>query len=120
MNTTERSDVACYDLTSDLVQISLQGRLAFGVGYQLRRHKHEAEINRATHAARQDWQRYIGPIKTFGNANPYHGNFVSLTIPLTLPDRVAVTAYLLECWSPASGKFAIGSLHFGTCRCFPS
>jgi hypothetical protein len=96
---TEKSDAVGYDLTSYPVHIPMQERLGHGARIQLRRHKNEAEINRATHSARQDWQRYIGPIDTFGNANPYHGNFVSLVLPFTQPDRVAVLAYLIECQS---------------------
>jgi ophiobolin F synthase len=94
-----KPDTVDYDLTSRPVHISLQERLGHGVGIQLRRHKNEAAINRATHSARRDWRRYIGPIDTFGNANPYHGSFVSLVLPFTLPDRVAVLAYLIECQS---------------------
>lgn len=99
MTLIAKPDAVDYDLTSRPVQISLRERLGHGVGIQLRRHKNEAEINRATHSARQDWRRYIGPIDTFGNANPYHGSFVSLVLPFTLPDRVAVLAYLIECQS---------------------
>jgi hypothetical protein len=99
MTPTEKPDIVGYALTSYPVDISSQEHLGFGVGYELRRHKNEAAINQATHSARQDWQRYIGPIDTFGNANPYHGNFVSLVLPFTLPDRVAVLAYLIECQS---------------------
>lgn len=104
MTTEENPGVRDYDLTSYPVHISLQERLGFSDGYQLRRHKNEADIYRAIHSARQDWQRYIGPIETFGTANPYHGDFMSLTLPLTLSDRVDVIAYLIECWSWYLGK----------------
>jgi hypothetical protein len=98
---TDQSEVVGHDVYSYPVDISLQERLGFGAGYQLRRHNNalEAEANHAVHSARQDWHRYIGPIETFGNANPYHGNALSIALPFTLPDRVAVIAYLLECWS---------------------
>jgi hypothetical protein len=99
MSPTEKPDTVGYDLASSPVHVSLQQRLGFGVGYEPRRHNNEAGINRATHSARLDWQRYIGPIDKFGGANPYHGNFVSLVLPFTLPDRVAVLTYLIECRS---------------------
>jgi hypothetical protein len=99
MSPTEKPDIVGYDLTSCPVHVSWQQRLGFGDGYKPRRHKNEAGINRAIHSARLDWQRYIGPIDKFGSANPYHGNFVSLVLPFTLPDRVAVLAYLIECRS---------------------
>lgn len=75
----------------------LEARLGFCPRYQLRRHKNEDKINNGVHWARQDWHRYIGPTDVFGNANPYHGNFTSLVLPFTLPDRVEIIAYFLEC-----------------------
>lgn len=88
-----------YDSTSSIVHVSPQERLGFCTGYEIRRHKNESEANRAIHRARQDWLRYIGPTTTFANANPYHGNFASLVLPFTLPERVAISAYFLECRS---------------------
>jgi hypothetical protein len=97
MTLSDKSDVTGYDFTSNVVHISSEERFGFAVGYQLRRHRDEAKAHEAFNSCRRDWQRYIGPIEQFGNANPYHGNFLSLTLPYTLPDRVPVIGYLLEC-----------------------
>lgn len=69
----------------------------FAKGYELRRHKNEAAANLAVFQARRDWIKYIGPIDTFADCNPYHGNFVSLVLPFSHPERVHITAYFMEC-----------------------
>jgi len=99
MTLKEKADVMDHDQSSYSVPISLKERLGFGAGYQLRRHNnlYEAAANQVTHFARQDWHRYIGPIETFGNTNPYHGHFVSISLPFTLPSRIAIISYILEC-----------------------
>lgn len=87
-----------YDRTSDVVNgISEEERHGFGNGLHLRRHKCEALTNDAMHQTRKDWRDLIGPIETFGNANPYDGNFVALVLPFTRPERLAVSTYFLEC-----------------------
>ena len=118
---SDKPDLLDYNLTSHPVQISLQERLGFGEGFQLRRHNNtlEAKANQAIHSARRDWHRYIGPIETFGNANPYHGNGISIALPLTLPDRVAAVAYLFECWSLQIEKSRSELLTFYNYRRFP-
>jgi hypothetical protein len=86
-----------YDKTSHIVPISNKELQGFGKGYTLRNHKDEDVVNNASHTARQDWVRYVGPIETFGGCNPYHGNFTSLTLPFTQPERLAICAYFIEC-----------------------
>lgn len=96
-----------YDSISDIVKVPQGSHLGFCAGYQLRRPKSdvEAEANRGTHQARQDWHRLIGPIDTFANANPYHGSFGALTVPFTMKDRAAIVSYLFECKSTHTSGF---------------
>lgn len=89
-----------YDRTSVVVNgPSYDERHGFGRGLVLRRHKWESLTNAAMHQARKDWQDLIGPIETFGNSNPYDGNFAALVLPFTRPERLAVSTYFLECKS---------------------
>lgn len=107
MSTFDRCDLeerfeGFYDSTSKLVDISDRDLLGLGGGLQLRRHIAEAVANDAMHEARTDWRRYIGPIDTFADANPYDGNFVALVLPFTSPNRIKVSAYFMECKAESS------------------
>jgi hypothetical protein len=77
---------------------AFDGTQSFCTGYPLRRHRFESLANRGSHEARQDWMRYIGPIKTdqFGGCNPRNGNFTALVLPLVRADRLMTVAYVLE------------------------
>jgi len=78
----------------DIDGLDTQG---FCAGYQLRRHKHEDAAITGYHEARSDWHRHIGPIEQFGGANPIHGDFTSLALPLCIePRRLRHIAYILE------------------------
>ncbi|KAK5124909.1 hypothetical protein LTR85_001099 [Meristemomyces frigidus] len=70
--------------------------LGFCQGYQLRRHRDDAIANDGAHEARRDWMEHIGPIEQFGSCNPYDGNFTSLVLPFTKPDRLRLAAYIHE------------------------
>jgi len=82
---------------SDHVDISDYDTQGFCGGYELRRHKNEYEANAGCHEARQDWIYYIGPIDLFGNYNPINGNFTAVVLPHCRPERIRLTAYILEC-----------------------
>lgn len=87
-----------YDRTSYIAEgTSDTDRHGLGGSLTPRRHRWESLINSAMLEARNDWQRLIGPIETFADANPYHGNFVALVLPYTQPDRLKVSAYFMEC-----------------------
>ncbi|EMC96021.1 hypothetical protein BAUCODRAFT_513498 [Baudoinia panamericana UAMH 10762] len=85
-----------YNETSYVVDSSQFDSQGFCDGYELRRHRCESEANLGAYEARRDWLRSIGPIDEFGNANPYHGDFTSVVLPFTIPDRVRLCAYAME------------------------
>lgn len=82
---------------SSVVDTSKIDKHGLGGSSESRRHNDEELEVRACHAARQDWLKYIGPTQTFASANPYHGYFLSLVLPYTRPERLAISAYLMEC-----------------------
>jgi len=85
------------DKTSFCVDASCYDTQGFSENYTLRRHHHEIEADRGSQEARSDWIKYIGPVQEFGGCNPYRGNFTSLVLPLCLPERIRLVAYILEC-----------------------
>jgi hypothetical protein len=99
-----------YNSTSELVDMSDRDLSGLGNGLRLRRHKAEAVANTAIHEARTDWRRYIGPMDTFADANPYDGNFVALVLPFTRLDRVEISAYFMECKYALDCSSTSGSL----------
>ncbi|GAB1315557.1 geranylgeranyl pyrophosphate synthetase [Madurella fahalii] len=82
--------------TSDVLDIGEFNTHGFCPQYPLRRHRYESLANAGCHEARQDWTRYIRPAEAFGNCNPVNGNFAALVLPLTLPERLSLVAYILE------------------------
>ena len=99
----ERNLQSIYDQTSYAVHdLPDAERHGFAKGLTLRRHKNEAEANNSVYQMRQDWLRLIGPVETFGNCNPYHGNAIALILPFTKPERVAVSSYFFECKNPSN------------------
>jgi hypothetical protein len=85
------------DFTSYPVDILQYDTHGLCVNYSLRRHKFEKEANAGCQEARQDWIKYIGPIEQFGGCNPINGNFTAVVLPLCLPERLRLVAYILEC-----------------------
>lgn len=86
-----------YDERSFVVPIDNDTLQGFSQPFTLRKSKDEAAANDGAHLARKDWRRFIGPIDTFGGCNPYQGNFTSLALPYTQPDRIGICAYFVEC-----------------------
>lgn len=86
-----------YDAVSHVVTIEDDTIQDFSRDFTLRKAKDEAAANDGTHLLRKDWQRFIGPIDAFGGSNPYQGNFTSLALPYTQPERIGICAYFIEC-----------------------
>jgi ophiobolin F synthase len=86
-----------YDAVSHIVTIEDDTFRDFSRGLTLRKAKDEAATNDGSHLLRKDWQRFIGPIDAFGGCNPYQGNFTSLALPYTKPERIGICAYFVEC-----------------------
>jgi ophiobolin F synthase len=86
-----------YDAVSHIVTIEDDTFRDFSRGFTLRKAKDEAATNDGSHLLRKDWQRFIGPIDAFGGCNPYQGNFTSLALPYTKPERIGICAYFVEC-----------------------
>lgn len=84
------------DLSFDL-DISQYDTQGFCVDYPLRRHIFETDANAGSHEARQDWKQYVASSEHFGGCNPINGNFTALVLPLCKPERLRLTAYILEC-----------------------
>ncbi|KAH7123605.1 isoprenoid synthase domain-containing protein [Dendryphion nanum] len=86
------------DSTSYAIDITQYDTHGLCSNYTLRRHNHESISNVGTHQAHEDWQQRIGRINPsqFGGANPRNGNFTALVLPLIKPERVQLTAYVLE------------------------
>lgn len=82
---------------STILDTSELNKHGLGGNTELRKHNDQRVDIEACQEARQDWLRYIGPTETFASANPYHGNFFSLVLPYTQPERVAISAYFMEC-----------------------
>lgn len=86
-----------YDKASYIVSIDEEEHQGFSKSFTLRKSRDEAAANDGSHLARKDWQRFIGPIDAFGACNPYQGNFTSLALPYTQPERIGICAYFIEC-----------------------
>jgi hypothetical protein len=93
--TSQASD----DRTSSIIDISQYNTHGLCANYTLRRHKYEAEANAGSHEARSDWIKHIGPVEQFGGCNPINGNFTAVVLPLCLPERIRIIAYIHECMS---------------------
>jgi ophiobolin F synthase len=99
-----------YDAASHVVTIEDDTLQGFSRDFTLRK------ANDGSHLLRKDWQRFIGPIDAFGGCNPYQGNFTSLALPYTQPERIGICAYFIECmcvW------FAVGLVLTTGDRCLP-
>jgi hypothetical protein len=103
-------NMAPYSIQSDQDEISyLVSRQTSDIDgfcheYPLRCHKHDQKANEGSFRCREDWARYVGPLDRWANCNPYHGNFVSLVLPLCKPGRLALISYFCECEFFASYK----------------
>jgi hypothetical protein len=86
-----------YDTVSHVVTIENDTLQGFGRDLTVRKGNDEAAANDGSHLLRKDWQRFIGPIDAFGGCNPYQGNFTSLALPYTKPERIDICAYFIEC-----------------------
>lgn len=105
-----------YDAVSHVVTIEDNTLEGFSRDLTLRKAKSEAAANDGSHLLRKDWQRFIGPIDAFGGCNPYDGNFTSLALPYTQPERIGICAYFIECmcvW------YAVGLVLISGDRCLP-
>ncbi|KAF1941360.1 terpenoid synthase [Clathrospora elynae] len=64
-------------------------------GYVLRRHESEAEAIKGCEEARADWEKHVGSPGP-GSANQVDGTFCAIVLPLCLPERLGLVAYVLE------------------------
>jgi hypothetical protein len=82
---------------AEILDLSKYDTHGFCPEYPLARHKYERAADDGCHEARLDWIQYIGPVTEFGGCNPRNGNFAALVLPLCKPERLRLTAYILEC-----------------------
>ncbi|KAK6525709.1 hypothetical protein TWF281_010760 [Arthrobotrys megalospora] len=84
------------DATSNTVDGSSIDTHGFGKGYILRQHKSHIETERGTNECRYDWSSYVGPVSAWGNQSKIIGNLMSLGLPMGIPERLALCAYISE------------------------
>jgi ophiobolin F synthase len=65
-------------------------------GLPIRKHKNADVDEHAIYKAQADWAKFVGPRLNFkGALNPIH-NFISLTLPECLPERLEIVSYANE------------------------
>lgn len=93
-------DLNAYSHIVDLTQYDCEGFLASyeDQHYELRRTNADVEAycNAGTEDLRLDWEKYIGPVQEFGSRNDLDGHWCGLCLPLILPERHYLVAYIFE------------------------
>ncbi|KAF3173025.1 hypothetical protein TWF788_009290 [Orbilia oligospora] len=95
------------DATSTIVNTS-SGSIdthGFGEGYILRKHSSYDETDRGTEECRNDWKNYVGPVRVWGNRSDTVGNLMGLGMPMAIPERLALCAYISESYE--KGEFDV-------------
>ncbi|KAF3083605.1 hypothetical protein TWF102_000627 [Orbilia oligospora] len=93
------------DTTSTIVDTSSIDTHGFGEGYILRKHNSYDETDRGTEECRNDWKTYVGPVRVWGNRSDTVGNLMSLGMPMAIPERLALCAYISESYE--KGEFDV-------------
>jgi fusicocca-2,10(14)-diene synthase/ophiobolin F synthase len=76
-------------------------------GIDLRRHDHTYLEDRGAIRAHEDWTRYINPVTIFrGSLGPQY-NFLTLTVPECIPERLEIISYANEFAFLHDGKSSI-------------
>lgn len=65
-------------------------------GYPLRLHKNDLLADLGCLRAHEDWNRLVAPVKSFNGGISARYNWMSVSVPECLPDRIEIMAYANE------------------------
>ena len=65
-------------------------------GYSLRVHKNPEIVDLCTLRAQEDWKTFVGPVGFYKGCLGPEYDFISLSIPECLPERIDIIAYINE------------------------